>query len=129
MLLLDAWLGAAPPPHRLVGTFRHPMAVARSLLARNAIPIAEGIGLWQDYNTRLIKKHEQMQFPLIEYSLGDAENYCKRVVKLAVALGLKPNFNKIRIFISSELDHHALADEVVPAECQAIYAYLRENAW
>jgi hypothetical protein len=129
LLLLDAWTRLAPPPHCLAGTFRHPLAVAKSLLERNAIPLEDGLRLWLDYNTRLVQWHTRDPFPLIAYSLVEVEDYCQRVARLAASLGLKPQLARVRRFISSELEHHALADESVPAECQPVYHYLRENAW
>ena len=45
LFTLDGWLDALPNT-QLVGTFRHPMAVAQSLKARNGFSIERGLDLW-----------------------------------------------------------------------------------
>ena len=40
--------------YRIVVCFRHPAAVARSLLVRNSLPLEEGYRLWATYNERVL---------------------------------------------------------------------------
>ena len=50
---LPGWLRVLPSA-RLVGSFRHPMAVALSLKKRNNFEFEFSLGLWQAYNSRLL---------------------------------------------------------------------------
>jgi hypothetical protein len=61
LLALAGWQ-AALPDAVLVATFRHPLAVARSLERRNGFPPAWGLDLWTRYNRRLLdlyRRHPQ----------------------------------------------------------------------
>lgn len=62
LLVLDAWTTAAAVPMRFVGTFRHPMAVAASLHARNGVRLEQGLALWLEYNSRLMDWHQAHAF-------------------------------------------------------------------
>ncbi len=125
LLLLDSWLAVVKQP-RLVGTFRHPLLVAESLAQRNQMPEDAGIRLWLHYNRELVRHHQRQPFPLIEFSLRDEDSYLQSVATVALGLGLHPN-RRLGEFISAELEHHAVVERTVPAECQATYAYLQAN--
>jgi hypothetical protein len=49
-LLLPYWLAHLPKPIAAVFIWRSPLSVARSLLMRNGIPVADGVALWERYN-------------------------------------------------------------------------------
>jgi hypothetical protein len=49
-LLLPYWLQYIPEPAAAVFIWRSPLAVARSLQARDGIPLADGVALWERYN-------------------------------------------------------------------------------
>jgi hypothetical protein len=70
LLLLDTWLALVAQPAALVGTFRHPAAVARSLAARNGLSEDCAIRLWLRYNSELARWHQARPFPLIAYDLS-----------------------------------------------------------
>jgi len=49
-LLLPYWLRHIPQPIAAVFIWRSPLAVARSLQARDGLHLADGVGLWERYN-------------------------------------------------------------------------------
>lgn len=86
LLTLEAWLPYLPT-FQLVGTFRHPIAVARSLSRRHQWPIQKGLDLWLHYNRRLIHFHIEHGFPMVRFDLaGDA--YLRQYNGLCNELGL-----------------------------------------
>lgn len=126
LLLLDAWTELVDS-YTMVGTFRHPAAVARSLARRNQISQAKACNLWLAYNGELIRWHRRHRFPIVEFDLSDVETYCRTVAAVATALGLKPDMDKLYEFVSPGLDHAPPAHEPVPATCQEMYAYLQHH--
>lgn len=127
LLLLDSWLELVAPPIRLVGTFRHPLAVAQSLARRNGIAEKKGINLWLHYNRALIRRHRAAPFPLVAFDLADVESYCRSVAALALELGLSPKLSHLRHFVSQALDHHPAAGHTLPPTCRETYAYLQDH--
>jgi hypothetical protein len=130
LLLLEHWLDVVDP-FTLVGTFRHPIAVARSLNRRgqDPFPEEEAYQLWLRYNAELIRWHEVYHFPLIEFDLSDAEAYVRTVATMAIEMGLHPAMERLRTFVSSPLDHHQALEYPVPEACQEAYAYLRQHRY
>ena len=127
VLLLDTWLELVNTPLALVGTFRHPVAVAQSLARRNGIPENDGLALWMHYNSALVQHHRVSPFPMVEYDLSDVDAYCRVIEAAAVQLGLQPHFFQLRRFISQDLEHHPSADLPVPSQCREVYAYWRRH--
>ncbi|MCF7979215.1 MAG: hypothetical protein K9L82_14585 [Chromatiaceae bacterium] len=71
LLTLDFWLdGLEPAQVASIGTFRHPLAVALSLSARNpGNQIEQSIALWCHYNSQLLRHQAQHPFPLLDFDL------------------------------------------------------------
>ena len=128
LLLLEAWLEAMPS-FTLVGTFRHPAAVAKSLARRNQLSGEQAYQLWLRYNTELMRWHKQYGFPLIEFNLADVEAYRQTIINLAKRLGLRPDTTQLNEFITPALDHYPASTEPMPARCQAVYVYLRQHRY
>ena len=75
---------------RMVGTFRHPLAVARSLNARDpAMSLEQGMALWQAYNERLLQCHAHAPFPVLSFDADEA-GYRNAVDMVARGCGLGP---------------------------------------
>lgn len=73
---------------RYIGTFRHPLSVAKSLNARQAdLPIEKGVELWQSYNKQLLEYHQSYEFPLICFDLNP-EPYMHSVIAAMQSLGV-----------------------------------------
>jgi len=127
LLMLEVWEELVPGAC-LVGTFRHPAAVARSLAARNDMEPEEGHRLWLRYNEALVRRHRMAPFPIVEFDLADLEGYLSAVLAIARGLGLEadPNADAVRAFAQAAFSHHA-ADGPVPPACRAVFDYLRAN--
>ena len=63
---IEGWLEAVPDL-RLVGTFRHPVPVARSLQRRGGRELGGWIDLWYLYNERLLKLRDRHSFDLVNF--------------------------------------------------------------
>ena len=71
---LAGWLEVLPQT-KLVGTFRNPKSVAKSLVTRN-----QGLGsledwyqVWEAYNQRLLHFHRKDAFPIADFDSPDAK--------------------------------------------------------
>jgi hypothetical protein len=127
ILLLEAWLKIAESSHVLIGSFRHPLAVAKSLSTRNGFGQEQGLDLWLTYNKKLIERHKATPFPIIEYDLTNIKLYRQTVTALAYHLGLKPNRFKLNRFITNKLEHYSCSGLSIPPTCMESYAYLRQH--
>lgn len=116
-LLLDGWLEELPSL-RLIASFRHPIAVAGSLAARNGFEPARSFGIWSAYNTAVLRWRSQMPFAVIDY---DDPDYESRVRGAADPLGL--NSAAPMPFRAAELTHQR-AEGPVPAELAPIWDQL-----
>jgi hypothetical protein len=123
-LMLDAWEPVVGAPASLVASFRHPVAVARSLASRNGITETRAVELWRHYNSALVKRHQRDAFPLIEYDLRAPQDYVHNITSLASRLGLSPDQRTLQSFVSDELEHQRALDAPVPPSCRDTYEYL-----
>lgn len=96
---LPGWLSALPGL-RFIGTFRHPLGVARSLQRRSEMPLAEGLELWRRYNSQILRWQERFDFPVVDFDLADDE-YLRGVLRAMAALGLALPLSELRFFESS----------------------------
>lgn len=120
-LLTLAFWQEALPDLALVGTFRHPLAVAASLERRNQIPTETGLALWTAYNDRLLAAHERAPFPVLSFDLP-ADEYHAGVTAMAAALDLpgQPGF------FTEELRHHGpIDDAALPSDVDERYRRLQ----
>ena len=86
LLTLSGWLDALPELV-LVGTFRNPLAVARSLQSRDHWSLERGIRLWLHYNALLRDLAQSRGVPLISFDLPP-EQYKHKLVELCGRLDL-----------------------------------------
>ncbi len=128
VLMLDQWLQLTGPRCRLVGSFRHPLAVAQSLARRDSLSMEQSLELWRRYNAELVRHHQARPFPLVEYDLTDVDRYCRSIVQVASQLNLQPRRSRIRRFVSESLSHHRAPQTDIPADCRELYDYLKSNA-
>lgn len=120
-LLTLAFWREGIPDLALVGTFRHPLAVAASLERRDGLAPEVGLRLWEAYNERLVAAHEAHPFLLVSFDLPPGE-YATAVAAMAKALDLpgEPGF------FSEELRHHGPADDApLPPSVSALYERLQ----
>ena len=127
LFTLDAWLPHAGA-HRLVGTFRHPLAVARSLHARDDLPLEQGIALWTRYNRELVVRHRRHSFPLIRFDAG-GDDYLDRFRHLCERLGIPCDQEAAtRHYDARLISHDGEGSNELPCETGALLAYLVEHA-
>lgn len=126
LFFLDAWTDIVHT-YTLIGTYRHPTAVVRSLQERNSISTKDAIELWCKYNQRLIDLHKKFQFPLLCFDISDKELYCRLIERCAEQMGLKPDMEQIRDFVSHELDHQSSEQPHELEQCQGLFAYLENH--
>jgi len=129
LLVMDGWLEVLPELE-MVGTFRHPAVVARSLQRRHgsASP-AMWLDLWLAYNDRLLALTEQRHVPLIDFDLP-AEGYRSRLRAIVDGLAL-PWAQQADAFFEAESrtsQQQVPPDAALPAEVRRVYDRLRELA-
>jgi hypothetical protein len=88
VLTLDAWIRALKRNIFIVASFRHPSAVARSLLARDRLPLQYSYALWAHYNALLIGHLESFPHVLVRFDVGRDE-LLDRVEQVCDATGLR----------------------------------------
>jgi hypothetical protein len=113
--------------YQAVGTFRHPLAVAQSLHARQGMAIEQGVRLWCDYNTKLLELCKQKPFPLVCFDASPSD-YGLAVDRIANELGLVGPGAK-ESFFEESLRHQGgnSAERHLPEECRRIYGHLRSK--
>lgn len=119
LLVLPFWRERGP---RLIGIVRHPLAVARSLLAWRQMPLAEGLRLWTAHNRPLLAAHRELGFPLLDFD-AEPEAFLAATASAAAAIGLEPDPAALRRAYAAELAHHAGGD-CDDAEALALHAEL-----
>lgn len=124
VLTLEAWL-----PHvrnfKLVGSFRHPVAVARSLHARNEISLEEGQEIWIHYNRQLVRLHRRFEFPLIHFG-GEARDYLASIQTLFERLSLRFDPEVASFYEPDLVNQAARGGDLIP-EAESLYAYLLKH--
>lgn len=125
-LTLPFWREGSPDI-RLVGTFRHPMSVARSLARRDGIWISEAVELWTMYNRRMLEYHRELPFPIVSFDLA-GDDYRAAVRAAGKTLGFKMDPEGPR-FVESILVHQkASGEDGLGPETLSIYRELQSAA-
>lgn len=125
LFTLDGWLEVLPGMS-LVGTFRHPLAVARSLERRNRFTLEKGFQVWAAYNRRLLTCYDRQPFPIISFDLPE-DVYRHKFTDLLPRLGLSLPPDKFQFF-ESGLRHSQVEDIQLPEKVQNLYDKLLEVA-
>jgi hypothetical protein len=110
---------------QLVGTYRHPASVAKSLNKRGSIDMAKGMLLWRSYNQKLLDIWDRTPFPLVSFDVT-AEQYKSNVQTIARFLQL-PDCDIGADFFETSLRHEeSLQDEdTIEEEDRKIYQRLK----
>lgn len=127
LLVLDEWHRQVPGLAR-VGIYRHPLAVHRSLLARNPrFDEARSARLWSAYNERLVEEHRRAPFPLLRFDVA-SERLLRGLEEVSRALEL-PGAGRASDFFSKDLVHQSdAASAPVPRPCRALWEELESRA-
>jgi hypothetical protein len=127
LLTLDGWLDCIGDAE-LAASFRHPLAVARSLHRRDpGLSIDEGLDIWRAYNERLLGVAARRPVSVISYDPA-GEAYLAAVVRLARTLDL-PDPEAAGRFYDVALRHQEPADDsALSPELALLHARLQELA-
>jgi len=131
LLCLEGWRQALPSLEP-VGVFRHPAAVARSLLERDGMGLGKGVALWSHYNQRLLQLHSQHPFPLIEFE-ADAVRARQGLALLLQQLKLPGALNQQEVdhaldVFEPQMRRHSDARLALAAPVIDLYENLRRRA-
>ena len=128
LLTLPFWMNGLSDP-RFVGTYRHPMHVAKSLYTRGKMSYKEGLQLWRDYNNRLLSLLSAQPFPLISFDLPD-KKYVRYVDYLSQSLGLHKHDKTFeKRFFDPKLRHNMQKDADIELPEEIINIYNRLNSF
>ena len=122
------WLDVLPAA-RLIGVFRHPALVVRSLVARDgalALTAPQAIELWCAYNRELIGLRRRYRFPLLHFESRESfeHRFVPRLTAFARSIGLSGTPHG---FFDAALVHQATLDPVAD-DVRRIYDTLIEMA-
>lgn len=111
LFTMSAWkFDQLPVGIRFVATIRHPVAVARSLNARNRIPISAGLELWRAYNCQLLELVRHTHCPVINFD-APPEQYRQRFGNIVEQLGLaRSHIVGSEPFYDATLRHHVVTE-------------------
>jgi hypothetical protein len=129
LLTFDEWQQQLNGRMHLVGIFRHPQAVAASLLARELSPRDRVRGkrhafrLWNAYCERLVALHQATPFPLIRFD-STPEDLEVQLSKAVDALGVSlDTADEGPANFAPELVHEESGPRV-PRNCARTWSYL-----
>lgn len=129
LILLEGWLERFPDA-RLVGTIRHPLAVAASLKHRNPdlCSTDEYIALWETYNERLLQVYQERRIPVIDFDVPD-DRYGDSLARAFDALGLRRKGTQATPFFDPALrTHRQEGTEGLPEQTARVYRELKQVA-
>ena len=129
MFVLEGWYCAIPRfRFQYVATFRHPMAVARSLNLRNGMPIDQGLELWSRYNQRLLSLMEERKILLIDFDIPGS-TYSRRIAAICQSLDLNLEEPKVPFRDPTLISHNlATRDAKLSPNVVGIYEKLLMHA-
>ena len=122
---VEGWLGVLPAAH-MVGVFRHPSLVVRSLAARPGnlnVERDDALNLWCAYNSELIGLHQAYGFPMIHFGSNAEfqESFVAPLSAFAQSLGL---FDQLHGFFDGALVHQMTLEPIGSVEGRQIYNQL-----
>ena len=106
-----------------LGTFRHPVEVAKSLESRaertnKQMSRELALSLWRRYNTQLLELYRATSFPLIRYGI-EPRRYVEQIDSVARQLHLNPE--GASTFFTKTLTHQESTEALVPECCKNIW--------
>lgn len=113
LFTLPFWLeGLGKSRVHYMGTFRQPLAVAKSLNARQPeISLENGIDLWASYISKFIEYHKKYKFPVVNFDLSP-NKYLSSVVEAVKEMKVFPEIPAEDIeFFDSSLRHQSPESE------------------
>ncbi len=117
LLTLNVWLRALQKRVFIVASFRHPTAVAQSLLARDKIPMEVGYALWIHYNTLLLAYMEAFPHILVRFDV-EKKHLIDQVVRVCEVTGLRRDPHLIESWHDVDLVRSNAPNEELPSNAQ-----------
>lgn len=128
-LLLPFWRAVLDPEPVAVVVLRHPLAVARSLAARDGMDVGYGLALWERYTRVLLRDLAGMRALVVDYdaTMEHPREFVDRLVEFLGADGLPPTEPDPEAAAESFVgDHrHQVFDDADLAADPAVSAELR----
>ena len=123
LFCLQGWLDALPQLQP-VAIVRHPEAVARSLQARERMPMNDGLELWRIYNLKLLYWMERMDIPLLHFG-SDLDLFCDHASSLINELGLPHRLSSQSLqFPDPKLQNQSSSGLPLPPDIEGLYCDL-----
>jgi len=126
LLTFEGWIEVLPGV-QCVGTFRHPLAVARSLHTRDGFSLEKSFRLWEYYNKRLLHFQRQMGFDLLCFDLP-VKTYVEKLNRIVLKLDLKPPGLGYTFFEPGLRSTIEMDDERLPEPIDTVYQSLLAQA-
>lgn len=127
---VEGWLRLLPNV-RMVGVFRHPSLVVRSIIARatrarrRVIGEGEALAAWCAYNAELIRLQGKYRFPIVHFSSAEAfdEGFVRPLTSFARSIGLTGSLDR---FFDRRLVNQAFPGPAPSPESRTLYARLMD---
>lgn len=95
----------------LIGTFRHPLAVANSLQKRNNMALEDGLNLWFKYNLKLLDLAKIYDISIINFD-WDEEQYKRKIRDFIKNIGFSTKRNCIEHFYDEKLINTVVKNDI-----------------
>jgi hypothetical protein len=130
LITLEFWMdGLSNTDVRLVGSYRHPLLAAKSLNARNNMPMENGMWLWEIYNNKLMELYSKSNFPILSFDV-DVEEYQRAIHRVLDYLAIPSAKTTQELFFDESLRHAEVArsahSEEMSRTTKALYHQLNE---
>jgi sulfotransferase family protein len=132
-LVMPIWREALGRPVCVL-VWREPLAVARSLLRRDGLPIVIGMALWEEYTRAMLAGTAALPRILFSYEelMAEPAQSTARLQRELEAAGidlLSPSERELRMLIDPSLDHNAGDEEgLLNAHQSALRVALRSGS-
>ena len=112
LLTFEFWMdGLRNLNVNVVGSYRNPLLVAKSLNTRNKMSMDQGLLLWEIYNKKLIDLYETNIFPIVSFDVG-VEEYHRLIYWVLHTLEITPNKNVDGPFFEESLRNRETTDSM-----------------
>jgi hypothetical protein len=111
----------------VVASFRHPTAVARSLLVRDKIPLEVGYALWRHYNSLLLSYIDRFPHALLRFDV-DKNELVANVMRACELAGLRTDQRLIEDWHDADLVRSKTDTEEVTAAPEILSLWKELNA-
>lgn len=123
LIFLSEWKTLTRP--RFIGTYRHPMSVADSLMSRatawgTPMRLDTALSLWKIYNAHMLSAYAETPFDILRFDCP-SDLYIQKFKTSARTLGLSPP--DTLTFFEKSLRHHD-SDQDIPKDLQLIWTAL-----